>query len=200
MLIIGVSGKMGCGKTTFCNHLKKCIKNNCEIFSFGDLVKKEASEIFDVDIDIFYNDKNRMLHVSPLIIVDDETIDVPNDGFLSARQLLQWWGTDIRRSQDDQYWHKLAEEKFKIFRKEGVKYLLIDDVRFPNELKLIERLHGRTVRLEPYTGYKYTEHSKHVSETSLDDDFFSCKYKPEYGYLQDYSNHFFYYLKKNFLV
>ena len=51
------------------------------------------------------------------------------------RLLLQWWGTDYRRSQDEDYWVKQLK---KVVEQDKPEFALITDFRFPNEAKILD--------------------------------------------------------------
>jgi hypothetical protein len=63
------------------------------------------------------------------------------------RRLLQWWGTDLRRSEDDEYWVNKAE--LQAVSAEGEGFVpVFTDVRFGNEADMIRRNNGILVRVE----------------------------------------------------
>ena len=105
------------------------------------------------------------------------------------RKLLQWWGTDFRRRQDSDYWLKAhAQEMYDTFTFYPIhnhKLIIIDDVRFPNEVDYILNNTRWQVYHVPHkhsVNYKFTPglvfwvnnptyppppHYRHPSETSL---------------------------------
>ncbi len=50
------------------------------------------------------------------------------------RTLLQWWGTEYRRSIDDAYWVRQLAQQIEL---EKPQIALISDMRFPNEMALV---------------------------------------------------------------
>ncbi len=89
-------------------------------------------------------------------------------GPMSIREVLQVVGTDIfRRMFDDQIWVKA------LFRKSrgDVDYVIVPDVRFPNELKAVEA-QGEVLRIVRDTDFE----DNHASETALDDYSFEHYY------------------------
>ena len=60
-----------------------------------------------------------------------------------VRWLLQQWGTELRREQDEDYWAnkgmKLADERWKF---DGADVILFTDVRFENEARVISEAGG----------------------------------------------------------
>lgn len=85
------------------------------------------------------------------------------------RMFLQWWGTELRRAQDEDYWVKkgmaLADEA------SGYSHLVVvTDVRFANEAKAIVAAGGMTaevwadeaIRRERLGGVLPTSHASEV--------------------------------------
>ena len=62
---------------------------------------------------------------------------------IEIRSLLQWWGTEFRRSQDVDYWAKrgmkVAEEEY---THGGADLVIFTDVRFQNEADIIMEAGG----------------------------------------------------------
>ena len=85
----------------------------------------------------------------------------------TVRELLQWYGTDVIRKKDPDHWVELMDMKLLEAKHNGVKLVLIGDVRFPNEVDLVDGYEGKVIRLLPYS--KWDKHSDHESETALDD-------------------------------
>ena len=82
--------------------------------------------------------------------------------FGKQRAMLQWWGTEYRRSIDTDYWVKQLAKQIE---KEKPQYALITDMRFPNEMEYVRSSHGVTIKVDrpglpPAT---------HASETALED-------------------------------
>ena len=174
MNLIGFGYKLGVGKTTCANFLKGFTK-----LSFASGVKEETAEFLrhlgvkfkpenlygsqkDKD-ETFFVDIPRWCHLTPvkLFTPAKEFIGHSKPGFISLtyRQILQLWGTEYRRRQDPDYWVKRLEEKL-----QGLKKVVIDDVRFPNEVEMIHRLGGRVIRIDR----PGPDESTHASEIILD--------------------------------
>lgn len=84
---------------------------------------------------------------------------------LTVRRILQWWGTEYRRAEDPDYWTKAWQNKVAQFNPSKV-HILVDDVRFMNELKMLRDLGARMVKIERPG---FAAGGNHASETSLDD-------------------------------
>jgi hypothetical protein len=84
-------------------------------------------------------------------------------------KLLQWWGTEYRRAQDQDYWVK--QWKDGINPKASI--VMATDMRFINEAQAVKSVGGYTVRVSRLNsdGTPYVDDSrdpKHTSETQLD--------------------------------
>ncbi len=153
MKVILISGKAESGKDTTCNILLDFFKlRNIRAIrmAYGDYVKETA----------------RML----------TSWDGQKDE--KGRALLQWWGTDYVRKIDDRFWLDTVLRLAKIA--DGiVDYLIIPDVRFPNEItawtdKGFDTLSVRVER--PNHKSALTEKQlNHISETALDNWSFDVK-------------------------
>ncbi len=57
------------------------------------------------------------------------------------RKLLQFWGTNLRRAQNENYWVDQLESR--LLSSQSISRWAIPDVRFPNEVTLIHALGGQ---------------------------------------------------------
>lgn len=178
MNIIGISGKIGCGKTTLADLLGQELRWSLRV-SFAELVKAEASEAFGFPLAWCYSALGKAMRVRisaehPLwkkAIASKALYEaLLLEGAPTVRELLQWWGTDYRRAQNPDYWLWAMERALSEAREAGAEHVLIDDVRFPNEAHMIQgRRGGLVVRLDPYPGWQPGPYAGHASETALDD-------------------------------
>ena len=154
-MIIGISAKIGCGKTTLTNLF---IQYHPQFIrkAFADLLKQEAAATYGYPNIWNYTEdgKNQVVNHFNLPKKD-----------MTVREILQWHGTDFRRKQDPDYWVKLMD------RQVDSDYfnIIVDDVRFRNEADFVKRRNGKLIRLNPYPGWKPNEFANHRSETDLDD-------------------------------
>ena len=167
MQVIGISGKIGTGKSTLANYMADML--GWDKMSFGDPVKQEASKRFGFPIEWCYSEQGKNKHVSvrkDFIDYDpnlDKLVQYFTPGEPTVRKMLQWWGTDVRRKQDPDYWIKTMEKSIN-------GNVIIDDVRFHGEAEMVKRLGGTLIRVEPYIGWECDEKiANHQSETDLDD-------------------------------
>jgi cytidylate kinase len=64
-----------------------------------------------------------------------------------VRSALQFWGTEVRRAQDEDYWVKLAMKSTLALLASGVS-VFVTDARFINEIEAILSVDGYAVRLD----------------------------------------------------
>jgi hypothetical protein len=67
-----------------------------------------------------------------------------------VRRLLQWWGTDLRRKQDPDYWVKKMQNDLEPYRRGGPfepHLAVVTDCRFLNEVEALRDLGGVIVRV-----------------------------------------------------
>ncbi len=146
MQIICVSGKAEAGKTT----TAKVAKTILEEKGFRVLVTNYAGILKYICTAFFGWDGKK-----------DE----------QGRELLQRVGTDIVRKQDQDFWVNLMKSLLIMFDDEW-DYVFIDDVRFPNEIEVLQdKFDVFKLRIErPNYENSLTEAQRqHESEVRLDD-------------------------------
>lgn len=77
------------------------------------------------------------------------------------RKLLQWYGSDYRRADDDTYWIRQLEQTIEL---ENPQIAILSDLRFPNEMAWTLQ-YGEAVRVDRAG----LPPSTHLSETALED-------------------------------
>ncbi len=60
----------------------------------------------------------------------------------SPRQIMQWWGTEYRRAQQEDYWCKRMGLRIDGMLLLGHRRIVITDCRFENEAAVVRRLGG----------------------------------------------------------
>jgi len=155
MALIGITGKIGSGKTTATDYLTSLGYHE---YSFAGPLKQIA-EIFHFEFHQLYGTQEQKLEVNAHWNV-------------SGRHFLQKFGTEICRNvlpkvlpemklDDTSLWIRL----FEIERaKNPDRLYVVSDVRFPDEAQAIKRMGGiiiRLVRPSPHA-------SSHASETVQD--------------------------------
>jgi hypothetical protein len=184
-MILGFAGKAATGKTTAAKHMAPLLDKECRIVPMAMVLRDEVEAFLraigadasvplvygcqDDKVRVFYVDEQRALAQCPkweqFIAEHREIQDCPGQTAVTVRRLLQWWGTEYRRSQDSDYWTKAWGRKIEQFDLQNV-HVLIDDVRFMNELNVIRAHGGLIVKIER-PGFDGA--NNHASETSLDE-------------------------------
>lgn len=167
--IIGISGKIGCGKTTLAKYIAVRAQVKMAVrLSFGDLIKRECAAYFGFPVAWCYTQEGKEKALPHSNVVGRHTDLRPP---MTVRQALQWYGTDFRRAQDPAYWLKALRSMIDAYAQHAVGgsvLIVIDDVRMPDEAALVLELGGKLVRLDPYPGWAPGEHAGHITETALD--------------------------------
>ncbi|MFW5872263.1 MAG: hypothetical protein ACOCUT_04075, partial [bacterium] len=181
MSVLSLSGKIGVGKTSVADFVTPKFAENITVgrYGFGDLLKRECSQNFDFDLSLAYSQSGKNTII--------KHPDLPK-GQMSIREILQWWGTDIRREQNEDYWVLEMERFYSEFQGD---LLIIDDVRFPNEADFGKNS-GFLVRIHPYDGWIPGPYASHESETALDNyRDWDLEIKPDFGKLEIASDFIF---------
>jgi len=142
---------------------------NCseiKLYSFADCLKEFCVNVLGLTYEQCYGTEEQKNSLTQLKYEDMPSKlynmdSVVKTGFMTARQVLQYFGTDIIRSMCDNAWVNATVNKI---RNDNVKLALITDGRFPNEINAINEIGGKTVRLLRDVAGKDT----HSSETILD--------------------------------
>ena len=184
MIVIGLSAKLGCGKTTLAKYIMDLAPVEVAVrLAFGDQVKRETAEYFDFPVEWCYSQEGKVREIDNI----DCTKPFPPlslDRGPSVRELLQWYGTDYRRAQDPAYWTKAMQKQLALYQERHAHeslLVVVDDVRFPDEAQVCLD-NGYCFRIEPFEGWQPGPHAGHASETALDEyQNFTEVYKPGYG-------------------
>ena len=184
-MILGFAGKAATGKTTAAHHLAPLLDKECRIIPMAMVLRDEVEAFLravgadesvplvygdqDDKVRVFYVDEQKALQHCPKwagFVADHHEIqDRQGQTAVTVRRILQWWGTEYRRTEDPDYWTKAWSRKVEQLDLERV-HVLIDDVRFMNELKAIKAHSGMIIKIER-PGFNGA--NSHASETSLDD-------------------------------
>lgn len=130
--LIGITGKKFCGKDTSVSHLS--LLHNVVKYSLAGPLKNDLKNVYKLT-DEQLNDP---LHKE---IIDTRYGKTP-------RQLMQWYGTDIMRHIDEDYWVRPFMKFYKntVLKNNSVK-IIVTDVRFQNEADAIRSLGGDIVKI-----------------------------------------------------
>jgi hypothetical protein len=183
-MIIGFAGKAASGKTTTAHFLKTMLTGETLILPMAGVLRDEVEAFLrrvgaDQHVPLVHGsqeDKVRIFHVDttralvacnqwPHFMIEHRDIqDDSGRTAVTVRRILQWWGTEYRRAQDPDYWTKAWGRKAGQYPLSD-QHILVDDVRFINELEVIKAHGGLIVKIER-PGFLGA--NNHASETSLD--------------------------------
>lgn len=196
-LILAVTGKMGSGKDSTAARVIELLglADNAEHTYFAAPLKREVTEAIaflrdnlrnvKVAEELAINQDLKLFDAQFIIktIYDDvfsERVKTAWDRTDASRTALQYWGTEIRRTQDEDYWVKKAVADVATTLANGSS-VYVTDARFINEAESLRALGAHVVRLNitreeqdsrifRRDGILPTEDARnHASETSLDD-------------------------------
>lgn len=183
-MIVGFAGKAATGKTTAAHHLAPLLDDECKIIPMAMVLRDEVEAFLravgaDESVPLVYgdqDDKVRVFYVEESIakqeclkwssFIDDhqEIQNKVGQTAVTVRRILQWWGTEYRRAEDPDYWTKAWSRKIHQFDLSTTD-ILVDDIRFTNELETLKADGGLIVKIER-PGFDGA--GNHSSETSLD--------------------------------
>lgn len=153
--IIAFAGRKQSGKTTSAEFVGSLYPNlKCQIYNFADLLKKNiCMDILGLSYAQCYGsdaEKNELVNC------------YWNNTQMTAREVMQFVGTDIFRKIQTNVWADATISKIK---HDNIDLAVIADCRFPNEVDCIKRAGGVVIKLNrnPYN-------STHESEMALDPD------------------------------
>lgn len=136
-MIVGFAGKMRSGKDTAAGYLKDC--HNYLGLSFARALREEVEQA--------KHDKTEPPGMPTVVshafraMAVEEIYRKPTT--LNARIVLQWWGTDYRRNDNQEYWVR----KLLYSMHPGANYA-ISDVRFASEAEAIRDNGGIVIKIE----------------------------------------------------
>ena len=130
----------------FCNYAEQNLWPYIKTYHFADYLKKISMDLFDLDYKQVYGTDA------------DKNTDTPYG--MTAREFLQYLGTDVMRKIKDTIW---VDYTIKLIKYEDSEMAIIPDVRFPNEVEAIHKAGGIVIRLD-----RDILKSEHQCESSLD--------------------------------
>ena len=143
-MIIGLTGKARSGKTTMADYL--CKEHGFIKINFKDALVQEMKENFPdllkeigYTVDMFNQYATGIGESTPVSELFDTKPPL-------MRALMQNYGTDVRRKDDDKYWvQKWAD---KVGRTVEETNVVVDDCRFLNEADAVKLMGGEIVKVK----------------------------------------------------
>lgn len=159
--------------------------NPCKIYAFADTLKEFAVNVLGLEHRQVYGtdaDKNSHTHLSwenmPGVLTDESHLmstKVPlswlniifhEPGPMTAREFMQFFGSDICRRMYENIWFDACIRRIK---KDQPELALISDVRFPNEIQGIQKEGGIVFGLPRDIYNNKDSHSSEQVDLSLCD-------------------------------
>lgn len=166
MAIIGFTGLAGSGKSTASDYLVRTqgfVKINFKDALVAEM-KERLGSVLEQMILLYENDPMMYDAGKPM------TIDwlFENKPPL-MRALMQAYGTEVRRRDNNNYWVSIWKEKVREAIRQG-KNVVTDDVRFLNEAEAVHELNGKVIRIVR-TDITFTgNHSSEVEQKDIAHD------------------------------
>lgn len=152
--IIALAGRKQSGKTTCSEFIANQFIGNVKIYNFADPLKKDICiNILGLTYDQCYG-------------TDDQKNELVNcfwnNKQMTAREVMQFIGTDIFRTMQESVWTNATINKI---LRDKLDLAIVADCRFPNEVESIKAVGGIVIKLtrNPFN-------SSHESEIALDAD------------------------------
>lgn len=147
---------------TFIEYAETSLWPYVKVYSFADYLKEICIHLFDFKYEQAYGtDKQKNTTTN---IMWENMPDSTKSGKMTAREFMQFFGTEVIRKIKDAAW---TDYTLKKIIAEDSELAMIADVRFPNEVHAIKNAGGKVVRLT-----RDVFNSDHKCETSLDEENF----------------------------
>lgn len=170
-IIIGLSGKKQSGKNTVCSFIQDELAKDksIKIYSFADPLKNFCIDVLGLNYNQCYgtdDEKNTFTDYKWERIPDEIKCkylkNSPKNEFITSREMMQMFGTDIIRNFfDENIWSKAT---IRLIKKEGYDVSCIADVRFKSEVNsIMKQKDSYIIRLK-----REIFNDNHISEKDLD--------------------------------
>jgi len=171
-MIIGIGNKSRQGKDVVAEYLVK--QYGFKLLRFASYLYEECNRLPDY-IDkwnanyVWVKSESGAIRFHRPPFVTEDLLSCGMQGMKNGF-LLQWWGAEVRRSQDKNYWTNKIQADIV---SGGDRNIVIPDTRMTNELKLIKELSGKFVSIERFklNGKRYVTSDRdpnHSTEIELD--------------------------------
>lgn len=180
LTVIGLTGLAGAGKDT----VAELLRTHCgaRTLAFAGALRGEIADAFCIDSALLTRRYTKEQPIAALALnnctdrafVDRMVVHHMQSGNpinpsapRSPRQIMQWWGTEYRRAQNDAYWVSHAHQHMLwLSKSQHADLVVLTDVRFVNEANLVRRWGGQIWQIKrPGLAREY---GSHVSEVTGD--------------------------------
>lgn len=170
MIVIGLTGPSGAGKDSVARVLEARFR--IATLSFATVLKRELVDAFDCDERLFHDPALKLIPTDALTLRncrDPKFVayawEIGHLDAVTPRTLMERWG-DFQRSMEPDYFVRRAEQTLGLYeRMGGLDAVVITDVRFANEAKMLAGAGGDLWRV---TRPGLVRQSHHRSQTELD--------------------------------
>lgn len=151
-------------------------------YSFADKLKELCTDLFDIPYECVWGTNEQKNTPMPHLLWENmpgsqsptgskktskkaaKHLEFPTEGVMTARQFMQYMGTEVMRKMYGNIWVNATLKKIK---NDAPKLAVIVDVRFPNEVDGILGVDGKVIRLT-----RTVIEDDHESEHALDENKF----------------------------
>lgn len=170
-LVVAFSGKKGSGKDTLADYCMAQLAQRgmrSEKLGFATELKRQVHVLFGIPYEVLYADDAVKSSIITEIRWEDMPFVTEQRGRMSAREVMQIWGTEIVRTICGNAWARAFATQVRLSK---APIIFCTDCRFVNEVEAVHALSGKVVRLTR----RMQNHDGHASETSLDPERFDWK-------------------------
>lgn len=142
-----------------------------KVYSFAEELKASIVNIFGLNPQNIYGsdeDKNKPTHITWKNIekfIDTSNTYARTGDYVTHRQLMQIWGSDVNRAIDPDCWIRSCFDKIAL---EKYPYAIIDDCRFDNEALYCNKLKKQGYDVFIVRLSKCLEQDSHSSEKIME--------------------------------
>jgi hypothetical protein len=154
---IGLAGKSGSGKDLIADYIGD--RYSYKKIAVADAIRKEVADFLDKALGTWFT----AIPGFTAVVMAFHNMVWEKPTHPAMRILLQWWGTEYRRSQDSNYWTKKLAERLN-----NNEWIVVSDVRTPDEMKEI-RAAGGEVWFVIRPGVAPVGIPNHYTEIALED-------------------------------
>lgn len=173
-MIVGISGYAGSGKDTLAKYMIDNLAAGGVIMKFASTLKAVASLLTGIPKEMFEDQEFKKTYMSSDWDMIHRSRVLGSDSIITTatkttiRDFLQKLGTDaIRNGLHENAWvNALVANAKRELSENPNKWVIVTDVRFPNEAEAIRNMGGAVVRI---VRPGVSPVNAHISETALDD-------------------------------
>lgn len=130
-------------------------------YAFATTLKEIAIGLFGIDRELLYGNDEQKNTLTDYKWEDMPTKVKGKSGFMTAREFIQYFGTEICRKMYPDVW---TDKTISDITTEQPHFAVITDARFENEIKAVQQAGGKVIRLTRTVDGE----DAHDSETALD--------------------------------